>query len=81
MQGYLKGISKIEQKVLPTEETLKELEPRWVYWPGWIHTYNKCIDDAICNCCGYQHKIVYNTPNNLADYCPRCGRKMRKEGY
>ena len=80
-QGYFKKINKIAPQVLPTEEKPKELKAHWIYWAGWDGNHDKRIDGAVCSYCGYRHKTVYNTPNNLADYCPDCGRKMRKEGY
>lgn len=77
IQGYLKKIN----QVLSTKEEPEELEAHWVYWAGWASNHDRRIDGAVCSYCGYTHRTVYNTPNNLADYCPRCKRKMRKEEY
>lgn len=58
----------------------EEFEAEWTYWPGWAGNHDRRIDDATCSKCGYKHPVVRgsNAPEQLADHCPKCGRKMRK---
>ena len=48
----------------------------WLYWIGWQGNHDQRIEDAICSRCGYEHETVYQSLDNLSEYCPRCGRIM-----
>lgn len=51
---------------------------KWIYWDGWKGNHDQRIDNATCSKCNYIHPTVKSSPDNLFDYCPKCGSKMKK---
>ena len=72
----------IEPEQAVESELAEEATARWEYWSGWSGNHDKRIEDAQCSNCGFKHSTVRgkgaNTPDLLADRCPRCRRLMIK---
>lgn len=78
----LKDICGYTIKSKSEPEPVEEATAYWEYWSGWSGNHDKRIEDAQCSNCGFKHSTVrgkgLNTPDLLADRCPRCYRLMIK---
>jgi len=48
----------------------------WIVWAGWSGNHDQRIERATCSSCGYIHKTVYRSLDNLSPTCPNCNKKM-----